>query len=234
MASSYTWQWLWSENDSLMREGMIKHRNEQVCRENAARCKPSYDTWNGPDAPYAKLNIISYDADGDILEHPAVDYYSLELGKNRGAHVTDVRARMLWRADLPRIDIRKWRHSYCGSFLPGKNGLSLSLQRWMLLKALNLTEQIKCARQDKTIKTERVHVGGMLYASISAPHQHIHLRDWCQEDGMMKPGSQGITLTFEQWEALIKHSKELTEDMSDRDLYMYEYLEQEQKSCGCF
>ena len=218
MASSYTWQWLWSENDSLMTEGVHKHRNEQACRENAEFCKPSYDTWDGPDAPYAKLRIVSYDARGDVIEPSAVDYYSLGLGMLRGVDVTDLRARAIERADLPRIDIRKWKLSYCGNFLPMKNGLSLSLQRWLLLKETNLTEQIKRARRSKTHQKHLVHVGGLLYASLSATHQHIRLREWYREDGMMKPGSQGLTLNFEQWEALMKHSNALTADLEALDI----------------
>ncbi len=44
-----------------MIQGLMKFNKEVDCYEDAMRCIPNYDTWDGPDAPAAQLFITAYD-----------------------------------------------------------------------------------------------------------------------------------------------------------------------------
>lgn len=55
----YRYAWVWSLDNSVLARGDSWHTDLQRCKEQGSKCRPSVETWDGPDAPFTQLVIES-------------------------------------------------------------------------------------------------------------------------------------------------------------------------------
>jgi hypothetical protein len=106
------------------------------------------------------------------------------------------------------------REFYCkdGSWLPGKKGINLSVEQWVLLKAAAaaVTKRLQSGETTDLIvaelgKNRRVTVGSFRGAAT------VGVREFYEKNGEMLPGFRGLNMSKEQWDVLVAHVQAVDE-----------------------
>lgn len=113
----------------------------------------------------------------------------------------------------PRIDIRQWRGK------PSKNGVSLPLMRYIVLRDImeDITDKVKNIRDGDEGVFHKYHLGGNVYASVTSPYVGVSIRKWFMAGGdgddkskELLPG-RGIFLKHREWMTLCDADDLITE-----------------------
>ena len=114
----------------------------------------------------------------------------------------------MWKGQ-ERIDIRIWKG---GDSYPTKDGVVFPLKRYVVLRRSmpEITDALKEVMDGKPDIGLRIHLGGNVHASVTAPYACVNLRKWFTKYDQLRPG-RGITLHAPQWTQLCK----LDEDILD-------------------
>lgn len=184
----------------------------------------------GPDAPSAILKINNFvlaeSSPLDVKERAVVDIQErtpnetqkgeaivnnnlVVLEKQLGA---TVRVQVVYFKGEPRIDIRHWTKNEAEEWRPTKKGVSLPLQRWVLLSWLE--DRIrKCLQKIKDHEQveEQIHVSGPVFVQLNSPFWTVHIREWYKDakTGKTNPTHRGIVLKHGEWDRLMKLSEEI-------------------------
>ena len=117
-----------------------------------------------------------------------------------------------WNDEL-RFDLRDWR----GQF-PTRQGVSLSIGRFASLKwqVANIDQAIQLAKNG-IVKQDRVHIGGKVYADITAnpPTVDIYAFEKNYSADELFKTAKGIRIWFSQWPNLKRAIAEVKESVPE-------------------
>jgi hypothetical protein len=171
--------------------------------------KPSVDTSGGSEGNrLSERNPLKEQEPRAALKHGAavsVDGEVCCLSETRRVSVGEYRG-------LRHVSLREF---YCkdGSWLPGKKGINLSVEQWVLLKAsvAAVTARLQSGNETSDVvvkelgKNRRVTVGSFRGAAT------VGVREFYEKNGEMLPGFRGLNMSKEQWDVLVAHVQAVDE-----------------------
>ena len=200
----FQWQWVNSDDMVMSMSPNTRFPDEESCKADAWEHAPAKST-------HAKLWIVGLTGNGSeigaVYEHylvPEDDKLEVVMCRELG---DDVRMEVLKEADQYSVDIRRWTLASNKRLIPTKKGIRLSLQcfvrlMWMRDQTQDMLEKVKSGAKID----ERILVGRAIYLKFNSPFINIHLREYYQDEDVIKPGCRGIILKLVQWEKLLTAS----------------------------
>ena len=108
-----------------------------------------------------------------------------------------------YHKDRKYINIRNY-HTTEGKTLPTKQGVSLTLSRWQMLKREKdfINNVFKLILAGEQIDEELIHLGGGVYATLNSKYHTVDLRHFWKPENSDKPVTtrRGIALNNFEWQ----------------------------------